>query len=370
MSPDDDGPLVPPGPGRASPEPAVAGGGGPIRPVVWTGAALRLIDQTRLPGTLGYLDVDDVNGVVHAISRLAVRGAPALGAVGAFGVAIAAGQAVRERWSREQLDREVSRIRAARPTAVALALGVDTAYRRLDDGVEAVVAAATELVERDERANTAIAGHGADWILDRVGRRPLRVLTHCNTGALATAGVGTALGIITELHGRDALELVYVDETRPLLQGARLTAWELAVAGVPHLVQVDGAAAGTILRGEADVAVVGADRIAANGDVANKVGTVGVALACAYAGVPFVVAAAAETVDAALATGDDIPIEYRADGEVLEIGGTRIAPRSSRGRNPAFDVTPAGLVSALVTEFGAVAPAAAGSRAVPPHRRP
>jgi methylthioribose-1-phosphate isomerase len=332
-----------------------------IRAVEWTGAGIRLLDQTRLPDEVTHLDVTDVDGVVDAVRRLVVRGAPALGTVGAFGVAIAARQAAREQWADAEFERAVARIRDARPTAVALALGVDAARRRLSygtaGGVDAVIEFAIGVLERDEHANHAIARHGADWILSRVERRPLRVLTHCNTGALAAAGVGTALGIVGELHRRGDLDIVYVDETRPLLQGSRLTAWELAVAGIPHLVQVDGAAAGTVLRAEVDVAVVGADRIAANGDVANKVGTVGVALACAYAGVPFIVAAPHETIDPAAPTGAAIPIEYRPADEVLGYQGLRAAPVTSGAHNPAFDVTPASLVSALVTERGITVPA-------------
>jgi methylthioribose-1-phosphate isomerase len=329
-----------------------------VRPLVWTGAGVRLLDQTRLPDEVVYLEVTDVDEVIDAIRRLAVRGAPALGALGAFGVALVARRASRDGWPADRIAGAIERIRTARPTAVALALGVEEASHRLDAGVDAVVAAASELLARDERRNDEIARLGADWVERRLGRRPLRVVTHCNTGSLAAAGVGTALGIIRELHRRGRVETVYVDETRPLLQGSRLTAWELAVAGVPHRVQVDGAAAGTILRGEIDLAVVGADRIAANGDVANKVGTVGVALACAYAGVPFVVAASADTVDPATPDGAAIPIERRGGEEVLAFQGRRVAPAASPAHNPAFDVTPAGLVTALVTEVGVTEPAA------------
>ncbi|KLL10147.1 S-methyl-5-thioribose-1-phosphate isomerase, partial [Protofrankia coriariae] len=256
--------------------------------------------------------------------------------------------------------------------------------QRLAHGIAAVLAYADDLLEQDERTNRAIGAHGADWLLrdaarptgttgtthsgdtdSGTGRRPLRILTHCNTGALATAGWGTALGIIRELHARGALEIVYVDETRPLLQGSRLTAWELDVENIPHLVQVDAAAAGTIVRGLVDAAVVGADRIAANGDVANKIGTLGVALACAYARIPFVVAASASTVDSATASGDMIPIELRGCEEVLSHAGSRVAPARSRAHNPAFDVTPAHLVDALVTEHGIVE-VARGQRPQPP----
>ncbi|WP_131769334.1 S-methyl-5-thioribose-1-phosphate isomerase [Candidatus Protofrankia californiensis] len=352
------------------------------RPVSWTGNGIRLLDQTALPGRVVHVDVTDVDALVGAVRRLVIRGAPALGATGAFGVALAAAQADRENWDAATLAQAIGRIRDARPTALALALGVDAAHQRLVHGIPAVLAYACDLLEQDERANRAIGVHGADWLLrntpfttsttstarrttldtaggssdtsDGTGRRPLRILTHCNTGALATAGWGTALGIVRELYARGELEIVYVDETRPLLQGSRLTAWELDVENIPHLVQVDAAAAGTIVRGLVDAAVVGADRIAANGDVANKVGTLGVALACAYARIPFVVAASASTVDPATASGDMIPIELRDGEEVLSHAGSRVAPPRSRAHNPAFDVTPASLVDALVTEHGIV----------------
>ncbi|MFD4630504.1 S-methyl-5-thioribose-1-phosphate isomerase [Streptomyces sp. NPDC058284] len=332
-----------------------------LRAVTWTAAveggvpSLSLIDQTALPHSLERLDVTTVDGVVDAIVRLVVRGAPAIGAAGAYGVAVAMAQAAREGWDRTRLDAEITRVREARPTAVNLMVCVDRVRPHVDRGIDAVLAEADAIVREDLAANHAMGAYGADWLLDRVAPgtdRPLRILTHCNTGALATAGWGTALGVIRELHARGRLETVYADETRPLLQGARLTAWELAQEGIPHHVQADGAAAGTILRGEVDAAIVGADRIAANGDTANKVGTVGVALACAHAGIPFMVAAPTTTVDLATATGDGIHIELRPENEVLEWAGIRTTPADSRGHNPAFDVTPGSLVTALVTERG------------------
>ncbi|OPC84002.1 S-methyl-5-thioribose-1-phosphate isomerase [Embleya scabrispora] len=323
-----------------------------IRSLAWHDTGLRLLDQTALPQRIVYLDITDVDALIDAIRRLAVRGAPALGAAGAYGVAVAMRQGAREGWDAARLAAEIGRIRDARPTAVNLAGGVDRVSPFAADGVEAVLAEADAVVREDVEANRAIGRHGADWILSRVGRRPLRVLTHCNTGSLATAGWGTALGIVRELHARGTLEVVYVDETRPLLQGSRLTAWELAQEGIAHLVQPDGAAASTILRGLVDVAVIGADRIAANGDTANKIGSVGVALACADAGIPFVVAAPLTTFDDATAHGDEITIEERPESEVLEVAGVRVAPAESRAFNPAFDVTPARLISVIVNEAG------------------
>ncbi|MFE2521958.1 S-methyl-5-thioribose-1-phosphate isomerase [Streptomyces mirabilis] len=324
-----------------------------LRAVDWTGGSLALIDQTVLPHRTETREIRDVDGLVDAIQRLVVRGAPAIGAAGAYGVALALLQGEREGWSAEETRAAVARVRAARPTAVNLMVCVDRVMGRFDEGLDAVLAEAAAVQREDVEANRAMGAYGADWLLKKVGvDRPLRVLTHCNTGALATAGWGTALGVIRELHARGLVEVVYADETRPLLQGSRLTAWELVQEGIPHYVQADGAAAGTILRGEVDAAIVGADRIAANGDTANKVGTLGVALACADAGIPFLVAAPTTTVDLATATGADIHIELRGEDEVLEWAGVRTAPAESRGHNPAFDVTPGRLVTGLVTERG------------------
>ncbi|MFF1299741.1 MULTISPECIES: S-methyl-5-thioribose-1-phosphate isomerase [unclassified Streptomyces] len=324
-----------------------------LRAVDWTGDALALIDQTLLPHRNETRVVRDVDTLVDAIQRLVVRGAPAIGAAGGYGVALALVQGEREGWSVDEVRTAVARIREARPTAVNLMVCVDRVMTRFDDGLDAVLEEAVAVQREDVEANRAMGAHGADWLLEKVGvERPLRILTHCNTGALATAGWGTALGVIRELHARGRLEVVYADETRPLLQGSRLTAWELVQEGISHYVQADGAAAGTILRGQVDAAIVGADRIAANGDTANKVGTVGVALACADAGIPFLVAAPTTTVDLSTKTGDDIHIELRGEAEVLEWGGIRTAPAESRGHNPAFDVTPGRLVTGLVTERG------------------
>ncbi|MGY4976701.1 S-methyl-5-thioribose-1-phosphate isomerase [Streptomyces sp. 900105755] len=330
-----------------------------LRAVDWTGSGLALIDQTRLPHHTETVDVRDVDTLVDAIQRLVVRGAPAIGAAGAYGVALALLEGDRKGWSEAQVRKAVARIREARPTAVNLMVCVDRVMSRFTEGLDAVLEEAAAVQREDVEANRAMGEYGADWLLKKIGGdRPLRILTHCNTGALATAGWGTALGVIRELHARGRLEVVHADETRPLLQGSRLTAWELVQEGIPHYVQADAAAAGTILRGEVDAAVVGADRIAANGDTANKVGTVGVALACAYAGIPFLVAAPTTTVDLSTPTGDDIHIELRGEDEVLEWAGVRTAPAGSRGHNPAFDVTPGRLVTGLVTERGVLEVAA------------
>lgn len=332
-----------------------------VRAIEWHDGptpGIRLIDQTRLPHEEVYLQVDTVDALVAAIASLAVRGAPALGVAGALGVAMAMGQGEREGWDAARLTAEVDRVRDARPTAVNLAWGVDRVRPLMPQGAAAVLAAALAVGGQDEAANRQLSRHGADWLMRRVGRDRLRIVTHCNTGALATSAWGTAYGIIHELHDRGALDLVYADETRPLLQGSRLTSWELTQDGIAHVIQVDGAAASTILRGLVDAAIIGADRITANGDTANKVGSVALALACQRAGIPFVVAAPSSTVDLATASGGEIVIEERPAEEVLGYAGTRAAPPTARAINPAFDVTPHDLIAAVVTERGVVEPAA------------
>lgn len=318
--------------------------------------AVRLIDQTLLPGTVVDRVTDTTDDLVEAIAVLAVRGAPALGVAGAMGVVVAMDEGAREGWDEARIQAAVDRVRNARPTAVNLAWGVDQVRPLMGNGRDAVLAAARQLAGEDEAANRELSRLGADWLLARIDRPRLRVLTHCNTGSLATSAWGTALGVIRELHARDRIELVYADETRPLLQGARLTAFELEQDGIPHVVQVDGAAASTILRGLVDFAVVGADRVAANGDAANKIGTLGVALACRDTDIPFMVAAPWSTVDLSMADGSGIEIEERSGEEITSIGGVRVAPEGSAGFNPAFDVTPARLVDAVATERGVAEP--------------
>jgi methylthioribose-1-phosphate isomerase len=328
-----------------------------IRAVRWDGEAIVLIDQTRLPDEEVSVVCDTVDSLVDAIVRLVVRGAPALGAVGGYGVAVAMAQGQRENWDGADVQSGIDKIRNARPTAVNLAWGVDRVRPFVDAGVEAVLAEANRIAAEDEAANRELSRKGADWIMANTTQRPLRILTHCNTGSLATTAWGTALGIVRELHERGEVEVVHADETRPLLQGSRLTSWELMHDGIPHVVQADSAAASTILRGLIDVAIIGADRIARNGDTANKIGSVGVALACADAGIPFVVAAPSSTVDLATETGDAIEIELRDGGEITAFAGQQVAPSAAAGYNPAFDVTPARLISAIVTEQGVVEPA-------------
>ncbi|HEY8544524.1 MAG TPA: S-methyl-5-thioribose-1-phosphate isomerase [Acidimicrobiales bacterium] len=331
-----------------------------MRTIDWSDGAVVIVDQTALPHELRHVHLTDVDGLVHAIRRLAVRGAPALGAAGALGVVLALDEARQKGWDEGGLAKAVDGLRNARPTAVNLARGVDRALAALDKGRDAVLDAALALLDEDATANRRMGGRGADLLEELCpgARQGLRLHTHCNAGRLACVEWGTALGVVRSLHERHRVARVYADETRPLLQGSRLTAWELEEMGVDYRVVVDGAGPSLIARGEVDAVVVGADRVAANGDVANKVGTYPLALAAARAGVPFVVAAPESTVDLGTPDGDAIEIEDRDGAEVLSIADVRMAPPGARAVNPAFDVTPADLVTALVTEDRVVRPAA------------
>jgi S-methyl-5-thioribose-1-phosphate isomerase len=336
-----------------------------MRTIDWDDGAIVIIDQVALPQELRTLRLTEVDELVDAIRRLAVRGAPALGAAGALGVLLAVDQGGREGWDDDALAAAIERVRSARPTAVNLAWGVDRVAASVSAGREAVLADALAVLAEDAVANRAIGERGADLLIELCGHdAPVRIHTHCNAGALACVEWGTALGLVRSLHERGRVSRVLADETRPLLQGARLTAWELEQMGVDHRVVVDGAGPFLVARGESDAVVVGADRIAANGDVANKVGTYALALAAARAGIPFVVAAPESTIDPLTPDGASIPIEDRGSDEVLVIDGRRIAPEGSAALNPAFDITPADLVTAIVTETRTIRPAR-GERATP-----
>ncbi len=323
------------------------------RSIDWDRDAIVAIDQTRLPMEERLLRLGDVPALAEAIQSLRIRGAPALGVAGALGIALAVRQAQKQGMDLQAAaDQAAALLAATRPTAVNLRWGIDQALRALAAGPEAVVERAVALLEADVQTNRKIAERGADWLEAMPGRQQgrLRILTHCNTGALACVELGTALGVIQVAHSRGAVEEVLVTETRPLLQGARLTAWELQRLSIPFRLVADAAAPSLIARGMVDVAIVGADRIAANGDVANKVGTYPLALAARRAEVPFVVVAPESTVDQATARGQDIPIEERPEEEVLGFGSLRVAPAQARALNPAFDVTPAELITAIITE--------------------
>jgi methylthioribose-1-phosphate isomerase len=295
-------------------------------PLRWDGEALLVLDQRRLPAAEAWLRCESPEEVAEAIRTLAVRGAPAIGLAAAYGMALAG-------------DRETAAelLRSARPTAVNLAWAVEQSL-----AADEPLALARRLHREQLGADRALSELGAELIPEGA-----RALTHCNAGALATGGYGTAGGVLHAAWERGRLAHVWVDETRPLLQGARLTAWELGRAGIPHRVITDSSAGGLMARGEVDVVVVGADRIAANGDVANKVGTYPLAVLAARHGIPFYVAAPRSTLDPATASGADIPIEERDPSEVV---------LGSPALNLAFDVTPAELVASIVTDAGVLRP--------------
>lgn len=317
----------------------------PVVAVRWCGDALRALDQTRLPDEVVELELRGADDVAAAIGRLSIRGAPLIGVAAAYGVALELAR------DPDGLERACATLIAARPTAANLAWAVRRVRAAAEGGGVAAALAEARAIEAEETAaSEAMARVGAQLLAD-LGVR--RVLTHCNTGALAAPGRGTALGVIAELAHRGRCERVLACETRPLLQGARLTTWELARLGIAHELIVDGAAAGLIAADEVDAVVLGCDRVAANGDVANKVGTYAHALAATAASIPFVVVGPCSTIDPACPSGAAITIEQR-DGD--EVRGRAGAPAGTPVRNPAFDVTPAALVTALVTERGVVTP--------------
>jgi methylthioribose-1-phosphate isomerase len=326
-----------------------------IQPVAWTsdGTGVRILDQRALPMREMYRELRSVDDVCDAITTLAVRGAPAIGIAGAMGLTLAITGA--ERTVSDVVDAvcaAAGRIAARRPTAVNLSWALDRMVRaaRLHDGSPRDLAIrlreeATRILEEDRAMCRRIGELGATLLADGA-----RVLTHCNAGALATGGMGTALAMVYAAAEQGKRIEVFADETRPLLQGSRLTAWELGRAGIPVTVIVDSAAASLMRAGSIDMCLVGADRIAANGDVANKIGTYALAISAHYHGVPFYVAAPVSTFDPRTATGTDIVIEERAADEIRCGFGAPTAPAEVSFRNPAFDVTPAALVSAIVSD--------------------
>ncbi|MGW4124694.1 S-methyl-5-thioribose-1-phosphate isomerase [Nocardia sp. NPDC004711] len=333
--------------------------------IAWADGALVTIDQRALPHEVRELRITTVDEVIDAIKTLAVRGAPAIGVCGAFGVVIAARAATTDGVvDAGRVEAEAARIADARPTAVNLAWGVQRTLAKLPEGLQAMLDEALDMLAEDGRVNLAAATAAADLIQRLCADRPLRLLTHCNTGRLATTAWGTAIGALRVLHQRGALAEVIVDETRPLLQGARLTAWEMAEAGIPHRLTIDSAAAWAMATEQVDAVVVGADRITADGSVANKIGTYMLAIAAQHHGIPFIVVAPESTRDISTAKGSDIVVEQRAAAEVTGFGGIATAPEGTKTFNPAFDVTPAELVTAVVTEFGVLEdPAAARTSA-------
>ena len=327
-----------------------------IRAVEWVDGRIKLIDQRRLPATLEHVYLDNLNAAASAIRDMVVRGAPAIGITAAYAVVLAARDRCRadpKTW-RTGLETDLQHLNQARPTAVNLAWAiarmraiviasgaVDPVPRLLDE--------ARRIHVEDIAANHRMGTLGAELIAPGSG-----VLTHCNTGALATGGYGTALGVIRAGAAAGRISKVYADETRPWLQGARLTAWELIEEGIPATLIADSAAAYLMQQGNVQWVVVGADRVAANGDVANKIGTYMTALAAHHHGVKFMVVAPTSTIDLATPNGAAIAIESRPEAEILAYGCAAVTPAGARAWNPAFDITPAALIDALVTEKGVV----------------
>lgn len=337
----------------------------PIATLRWVGQAdghLVLLDQTQLPTRVVEIECRDLAAVVDAIKRLCIRGAPAIGIAAAYGVCLGlqhvAGAGTEALFA--QLERVVARLAASRPTAVNLFWALDrmqAAARRVSNlGAPAAIRAALwaearSIHDEDLRTCRAIGHAGAALLADGQG-----VLTHCNAGGLATSGYGTALAVLFAAHAAGKRLHVYVDETRPLLQGSRLTAWELLRQGIDATVICDSMAAVVMRERRVQAVVTGADRIAANGDTANKIGTYGLALVAAAHKIPFYVAAPTSSFDRGIASGAEIPIEQRSADEVTHVFGTQIAPDGVRVYNPAFDVTPAHLVAAIICEHGIIRP--------------
>jgi methylthioribose-1-phosphate isomerase len=331
-----------------------------FKPLEWKNGAIRLIDQRELPHKLKYLNCDSVEKLARAIETLAVRGAPLIGIAGAYGLALGIKGSTAPN-IRQHFAKAYHRIRITRPTAVNLFWALERMKKHFDDLAaqgaaageieKALLAEAHRILKEDEETCRLIGGHGA--MLIRPGSN---VLTHCNAGALATGGIGTALGVIFTAHRQGRIKMVYADETRPLLQGARLTAWELEQDNVPVTLICDNMAAFLMARGKIDCVIVGADRIALNGDFANKIGTYGAAVAAKAHGIPFYVAAPLSTFDFKIKTGKQIPIEQRKPEEVRTFGGRQTTPQGVEVYNPSFDVSPARLVTAYITEKGVIKP--------------
>ena len=325
-----------------------------VRAIHWTGDVLRLLDQRLLPHKETYLDLCSAEETARAITDMVVRGAPVIGITAAYGVILAARQRIAEGgdW-RSALQKDMDLLAASRPTAVNLFWALKRMSRIIENEPQDLVAAletdAKKIHDEDIAANRRMGELGASLIEEESG-----VLTHCNTGSLATGGYGTALGVIRTAYAQGKLKAVFADETRPWLQGARLTAWELVRDGIPVKLLADGAAAALAQSGAVQWVIVGSDRIAANGDVANKIGTYATALAAHYHQVRFMVVAPSTTVDMEIPDGSRIPIETRTSDEVLSLGGQRIAAEGAEAWNPVFDVTPARLIDAIVTERGIV----------------
>lgn len=326
-----------------------------IRPVKWENNQLLLLDQRILPGDYNYLAYDSAKEVADAITDMVVRGAPAIGISAAFGVVLAARNHYRVNpgeWKKTIVD-DLAYLRASRPTAVNLFWALDRMQAVIEklsvDPEPVLLQEAQAILKEDIQSNIAMGNAGAELL-----QGSNNVLTHCNAGALATGGYGTALGVIRSAYEQGKIKHVYADETRPWLQGARLTAWELMHDDIPVTLQSDGVAGYLMQQKLVQWVIVGSDRIAANGDVANKIGTYSLAVLARHHQVKFMVVAPTSTVDMNVESGADIPIEQRNEQEVLCVAGKRMAPEDAKAWNPAFDVTPANLVDVIVTEKGVV----------------
>ena len=328
---------------------------GSVRAVNWSEGKVRLLDQRQLPHETEYLEFNDVKSLTQAITDMVVRGAPAIGITAAYGVVLAARaafQANNQNW-RELIESDLNQLSKARPTAVNLQWAIDRMREKfsvIDGDPEPILLTEAQTIhEEDIAANKHMGALGADIIQDAT-----QVLTHCNAGALATGGYGTALGVIRSLFAQGTLATVYVNETRPWLQGARLTAWELQQDKIPVTLIADSAASHLLKQGNVNWVVVGADRIAANGDVANKIGTYALAVSARHHGVRFMVVAPTSTIDLHSMSGANIPIEDRDAEEITCLAGNTIAPSGVQVWNPAFDITPAELIDYIVTEKGVI----------------
>ena len=327
------------------------------RTIDWVDDHAVIIDQTLLPGALLLVPITTVDAMIDAIKRLMVRGAPAIGVAGALGVVLASQAADTKGFSRAWVQAEADRIAVARPTAVNLVWAVNRMRPFIEEGTDTLRREGMAMLEDDVATQHGLGLRGADLVCELTGLTKVRVHTHCNAGGLACVLWGTALGIVRALHESGRLTSVMADETRPLLQGSRLTAYELSAMGIDYRITPDSAGPSAIRLGLVDCVVIGADRVAANGDVCNKVGSYPLALAAARAGIPFIVAAPESTLDPSTPNGIVIHIEERSPDEVLFYGGLRTAPTDAKAWNPAFDVTPADLVTAIVTEKRIIRPA-------------
>jgi len=328
-----------------------------MRTLDYADGVVTMIDQTVLPQEEVWLTIDNVNDLVAAIKRLSVRGAPAIGVAGAYGVVIAA-LATPPATHADEFEAAVQSIRQARPTAVNLAYAVDlVAPIARELGVDAALVEAHRIRDNELAASIAMGDRGSDLVTELLGHRNVRAMTICNTGGLAAIERGTALAVVQTLHERGALAEAIPLETRPLLQGGRLTTWELQRMQAPFRLIADSAGPFLLSRGAADVVLIGADRIAANGDTANKIGSFSLALAASHAAVPFIVVAPETTIDMGTASGADIEIEDRGAAEISHVRSVPVAPNDTDAINPAFDVTPANLITAIVTDQRVVRPA-------------